>query len=272
LECDGSTPLSFFGVAAPQEKERKRCRATALQIGGEIMGDLRIRLIERLCRLPQAQLARVEEFLGDLDEASEDSSGRCGFADRRSDPKAMAVVPHKDWPHAPVHRLSEHGTFMVTGATLNKEHFFRGEELLTFLQDELLSLAKQYRVVLEAWAVFSNHYHFVAHTSGIENQLATLISHLHTKTATEANRRDGTPGRVIWCNYWDTQLTFEKSYLARLHYVHQNAVKHGLVQVANEYRWCSASWFEGNATKSQIKTLYSFKIDRVNIDDAYGPV
>jgi putative transposase len=28
-------------------------------------------------------------------------------------------------------------------------------------------------------------------------------------------------------NFWETKLTFEKSYLARLNYVHQNAVKHG---------------------------------------------
>ena len=35
-----------------------------------------------------------------------------------------------------------------------------------------------------------------------------------------------------------------KSYLARLNYVHQNPVKHGLVRVANQYRWCSAAWLE----------------------------
>jgi len=35
--------------------------------------------------------------------------------------------------------------------------------------------------------------------------------------------------------FWDTRLTFEKSWLARLNYVHQNAVKHELVSIANEY-------------------------------------
>ena len=56
-------------------------------------------------------------------------------------------------------RLSEHGTFIVTAATFNKEHFFRGEARLTVLEDELLRLAKQYGVIVEAWAIFSNHYH-----------------------------------------------------------------------------------------------------------------
>jgi putative transposase len=34
--------------------------------------------------------------------------------------------------------------------------------------------------------------------------------------------------------FWDTRLTFEKSWFARLNYVHQNPVKHGLVPVANQ--------------------------------------
>ena len=79
-------------------------------------------------------------------------------------------------------------------------------------------------------------------------------------------------GRQVWFNYWDTQLTFEKSYLARLSYVHQNAVKHGLVRQAHEYRWCSAAWFERTATPAHVKTIYGFKTDRVKIEDDYEPV
>ena len=225
------------------------------------MSDVRIRLIERLCRLPETHLAKVETFLNGLEHPS-----------KQPEPTPIVVAGHKDWPHAPMHRLSEHGTYFVTAATLDKQPFFRGEDRLTLLEAELLKLAKQHDVVLEAWAVFSNHYHIVAHTSGVKNQLAAFLSHLHTSTASEVNRRDGTPGRDVWFNYWDTQLTFEKSYFARLNYVHQNAVKHGVVQVAKEYRWCSATWFEGTAPRSQVKTIYSFKIDRLQIDDAYDPV
>ncbi len=136
----------------------------------------------------------------------------------------------------------------------------------------MLQLAKRQGIVLEAWAVFSNHYHFVAHTSGVENQLADLIADLHYATADYANARDKQPGRQVWSNFWDTQLTYEKSYLARLNYVHQNAVKHGLVRQAHEYPWCSARWFEQIATQAQVKTIYTFKTDRVKIDDDYEPV
>jgi len=64
-------------------------------------------------------------------------------------------------------------------------------------------------------------------------------------------------------------LTFERSWLARLNYVHQNPVKHGVVPVANQYPWCSAAWFERTASPAQVKTIYSFKTDRVNVYDDF---
>jgi hypothetical protein len=51
--------------------------------------------------------------------------------------------------------------------------------------------------------------------------------------------------------------------------VHQNAVKDGLVLVANQHPWCSAAWFERTASPSSVKTIYSFKTDRLKIDDDY---
>jgi putative transposase len=67
-----------------------------------------------------------------------------------------------DWPHSPVHRLSEAGAYMVTCGTYLKQPWFRGTERLHFLCDALLRLAAEYEWNLQAWAVFANHYHFVA--------------------------------------------------------------------------------------------------------------
>lgn len=83
------------------------------------------------------------------------------------------------------------------------------------------------------------------------------------------NAVDGSLNRKVWFNYWDTRLTYEKSYLARLHYVHGNAVHHGLVPVANQYAWCSASWFERVASPAAVKTIYSFPLDRVTVEDDF---
>jgi putative transposase len=99
-----------------------------------------------------------------------------------------------------------------------------------------------------------------------------LIKNLHGRTARAVNRLDGAEGREVWYNYRDTRLTFEKSYLARLNYVHQNPVKHGLVRVANQYRWCSAAWCERTAPRAALQTVYRFKTDKVNVPDDYDPI
>jgi len=179
------------------------------------------------------------------------------------------MIPHKVWPHAPIHRIGSDGVYMVTGATLYKRLLFLTPEKLTLLEGEILTLAEQYRWQLEAWAVFMNHYHLIARGDPSSERLDTYLKHIHCNTARELNLLDQAVGRDVWYNFWETRLTYERSYLARLNYVHQNAVKHGLVTVATQYEWCSAAWFECTASPSAVKTIYSFKTDNLNVYDEY---
>ena len=175
----------------------------------------------------------------------------------------------KTWPHAPVHKLTEPGVYFVTAGTLHKERLFSDGARLDLLETKLLTLANQYLWQIEAWAVFANHYHFVARGCPDSANLGKLLKHLHADSARELNRLDGKAGRQVWHNFRDTKLTFETSYLARLNYVHQNSVKHGLVRVANQYPWCSAAWFERVATPAMVQSIHSFKTDQVKVDDDF---
>ena len=112
------------------------------------------------------------------------------------------------WPHAPTHRLKENGTYMVTAGTCEKHHFFNTQAKLDVLMCELLDLGKRDGWELEAWAVFSNHYHFVARSDAEEKDRVQFFKHLHANTSREINRIDGSEGRKAWHNYWDTKLTF----------------------------------------------------------------
>jgi putative transposase len=176
------------------------------------------------------------------------------------------------WPHAPEHRLSVRGTYFVSASTYLQQHHFRGKARLSVLHRGLLKVAAAGGWQLEAWAVFSNHYHFVGHSPAREDtaeNLSRMLGLLHEKTAKWIKRLDSAPARRVWHNYRETRLTYEKSYLARLNYVHQNPVKHGLVPVASQYPWCSARWFERTATPAQIKTLYRFKTDQLKVPDDF---
>ncbi len=173
------------------------------------------------------------------------------------------------WPHAPVHRVLASGTYMVTAATYKKTLHFNHSVRLQFLHDTLLKLAKKYCRELQAWAVLANHYHFVARSPSDPTNLPVFLSDLHVTTAKYVNSLDGTPNRRIWWQYWDTQITYQYSYLARLNYTNQNPVRHGIVEHAVLYPYCSASWFQQTTLSSFYKTVCAFKIDRVKVIDDF---
>jgi putative transposase len=175
----------------------------------------------------------------------------------------------ESWPHAPPHSFTPHGTYIITAATLHRKPLFDSSAKLTLLRNTTFELAQNYVLILQAWAFFPNHYHLVMSFENTARAHRDFVKHLHRELAIRLNRLDLTPGRRVMYEFWDSRLTFEKSWLARLNYVHQNPVRHGLVSVASQYPWCSASWFETNARSGLVKSVYSFKIDRINMPDDF---
>jgi putative transposase len=158
---------------------------------------------------------------------------------------------------------------MVTAATLRKEHFFHDTSRRRMLHDLLLELGEKYGWQLEAWAVFSNHYHWIGEAPTAATTLKKFISHLHTASARAINAMDRVTGRKVWFQYWDTCLTNERSYLVRLNYVHNNAVHHKLVDTAEQYEFCSARWFAANGDAAFRHKVASFRYDRLNVPDGF---
>ncbi len=123
--------------------------------------------------------------------------------------------------------------------------------------------------------ILSNHYHFVGHSPATSeagaNSLGLMVRKLHSLTTKELNRRENQPGRTrLWQNFCETHLTHPRSYLARLHYVHQNAVHHGLVAVGSDWKWCSAGDFKKAVSPAWLKTITSFKYDEIAEKDGDG--
>src|SRR5579862_2254485 len=172
----------------------------------------------------------------------------------------------RSWPHAPSKQVDVPGTYMVTSSTYHKACLFRTAEELDYLQESLLDAAIEHGLELQAWAVFPNHYHVVGFA---KNGVKDFTKRLHGRTSFGLNSRHGLRGRTVWYRSWDTLLTFEKSYLARLHYVHQNPVRHGLVLKAEDYRWCSAKWFDETSERPFFETVNSFPIDKLNVFDDF---
>ncbi len=174
-----------------------------------------------------------------------------------------------EWPHAPAHLFVANTAYLVTAGTHGKALLFDTPAKLDFLLSSLFTEASRLGWELQAWAVMANHYHFIGVSPETPGTLRELTRSLHSKTARWLNQQDEMPGRKVWFQYWDTCLTYERSYLARLIYVHQNAVKHGLVRQAEEYRWCSMAWFARQSGTGFYRTVRSFKTDGLRVRDDY---
>lgn len=173
------------------------------------------------------------------------------------------------WHHAPPHWIEEKGIYIVTGSTLHKKHMFRD----TLSRDVLRSLffdgCREFGWNLHAWAIFSNHYHFIGESPDDPKTMNCMLSKLHMLSAKWINRQDNARGRKVWFQFWETRLTYSNSYWPRIRYVHENPVKHGLVKDATDYPWCSAGWFVEKAPSQLQRKVLSYKTDRLQIYDDY---
>ena len=95
---------------------------------------------------------------------------------------------------------------MVSAGTFRKEHFFAGDVRLKGLHDGLLKYAAKYGWMLEAWAVFPNHYHFIAHSpedpEGGAASLGVFLADFHQNSASWVNGLDAAKARKVWYNFW----------------------------------------------------------------------
>jgi putative transposase len=179
------------------------------------------------------------------------------------------MIAMVDWPHAPIHRIGAPGAYFITTGTYQKEPFVRGAARLDFLRDLLFEKARSFELQLQAWALFPNHYHFIVTTSVDASPLRTMITALHKESALHLNHLDGTPGRQVWFQFWDKHLTYERSYRARLNYVHENAVHHGIVARSENYAWCSARWFRDSVSRAHYESLRRVRTDRLKVPDDF---
>jgi putative transposase len=183
-----------------------------------------------------------------------------------------AADQSRGWHHAPVHRLDARGVYMVTCGTLHKMPVLTSPERRDDFLGLLFDLAGKHGWALQAWAVMINHYHWIGLSpegGDGAHSLKPMVARLHEVSTKRLNREDDTPGRRIWFNYWDSHITYEKSYYARLKYVHDNPVHHGVVDNAANYRWCSRAWLERTANRAFVRQLDGFKTDLLKLPDDY---
>jgi putative transposase len=131
---------------------------------------------------------------------------------------------------------------MISAANVDHAPFLSGERAKVIVRDKLKSLIVEFDVKLRAWVILNDHYHLLLKTARGKD-LSRFFGQLHGSTSRQINLWDGTKGRQVWHNYWDTCVRDERGLWTRFNYIHHNPVKHGYVQAMEDWPFSSYHYY-----------------------------
>jgi len=129
------------------------------------------------------------------------------------DLETSSATKLRNWPHSPAHHLREAGSYIVTAGPYKKVPVSRPPIGSPSSRITSWGLADRYEFSLPSLGGVSKPLPFGGQlaTSGI---VAKLLRHLHSIYRDRSEQMDGTPGRRVWFEFWETRITFPRSYFA----------------------------------------------------------
>ena len=120
--------------------------------------------------------------------------------------------------------------------------YLRDPRIARLVEDALLHFdGERYRMI--AWVVMPNHVHVLLET--IQGYaLGRIVHSWKSYTANEANRVLGRTGRFWFREYFDRFIRDRRHFANAVRYIHNNPVKAGLVEKAEDWPFSNARDFD----------------------------
>ena len=159
-----------------------------------------------------------------------------------------------------------------TATIQNWKQLLKEDEYKGIIIECLKFLVKEQRIKLNAFVLMSNHVHIIWQPLQ-EYTLTQIQSSFMTQTAKvikkklalenpevleqlRVNKYDRT--YQIWKREpLSVELFTEKAFLQKLEYIHENPVNAGLVNLAEEYKYSSAKFYNDGTDEFNMITHYS---------------
>ena len=194
-------------------------------------------------------------------------------------------------PHRPPHLYLDGEIYFITARTFNKINYFKGEKK-SLIKNSIKLAQNKYEFDLYCWTILENHYHLLIKIKKGRN-LIDIVRFINGRSARllvkEGVVRNGTPSRraktqleavsvrkggpAIWYQYWDRIIKNEEEFYYCFSYIHNNPIKHGLVENWTgliRYKFCSCEfWLNkmGEAWLAEILSLSKARDRLVRLDD-----
>lgn len=180
------------------------------------------------------------------------------------------MAEHKTYIHNPPHLFVKNAKYFITSSTLGKYLYYKTDSSKRAILNYLTKSLRHHFWELEDWVILDNHIHFIANAPEKAATLTDVMCNFHRFSANWlAKNGIRKKAEKYFHNYWDTCLTYERSYFARLNYIWYNPVKHGYVNSPEEWKFGSYYYRLREEAESMQKQMEKYPFDNLKIKDDF---
>ena len=150
-------------------------------------------------------------------------------------------------------QLKDQRVFFVTTSTSDHLRLFDEDSLKSSLLEIIKNCVKKHKADLYGYVVMSSHFHLMIRIEGGGPQLSRFMKDVKSISS----RQQFPTKKGIWQHRFDDLAIFtEDQFRTKLSYIHQNPVKAGLVEMADEYKFSSAQDWTNRSKDSFVTTSF----------------
>ena len=140
----------------------------------------------------------------------------------------------------PFRGCTGHGTYFITASTYLKQHLLQSECTALLFIDVLYHYRGQDKYLLREFVVMPDHFHLLI-TPGLQVTLERAMQFIKGAYSYRVKRELGLPGERWQTSFHDRRVRDAAEYQSFRTYIHQNPVRRGLVENAEQYPYSSAN-------------------------------
>jgi putative transposase len=177
----------------------------------------------------------------------------------------------KKYKHNPPHAFIPNAAYFITASTYLRKRLLTSDVTKEKLLEYMIKTLDTNKWVLEDWVILDNHYHMMLKASEYPDRLSNIMRDIHKFSALWIKKNIKETGSLykIWHNYWDSCITYEKSYFARLNYIWFNPVKHGYVEDPKDWKFGSYFYRYKDEQNYMENIRIKYPYDKAKIKDDF---
>ena len=135
-------------------------------------------------------------------------------------------------------RISGSGLYHIIFRGINKQHLFEESSDYEKMKRILMVLKEEIGFEIYAYCLMSNHVHILLKEKE-PMDISAIMKRLLTNYVRWYNVKYDRVGTLIANRYKSEPVEVDEYFLCLIRYIHQNPVKAGIVDRAEDYRWSS---------------------------------